>query len=49
MKYFGLILIAMGLAFLIFALYSFISRPDKLHSPVPTNNGVKVILITPEK
>lgn len=49
MKYLGWFLIAAGLAFLAFSLYIFIKDKNRFHSPVPYNNEVKVIIITPSK
>lgn len=49
MKYIGLTLIVFGLAFLIFSLISFFSEKNIIHSPIPMNKGIKVIIITPEK
>jgi hypothetical protein len=49
MKQFGYILIAIGLALLVFVLYSFFQNRNRLHSPIPEEKGVKVIFITPTK
>lgn len=49
MKYIGVTLIAIGLAFLVFSLISFIHSQNQFHSPIPFDKGVKVIIITPEK
>ncbi|HLD26565.1 MAG TPA: hypothetical protein VJB63_01240 [Patescibacteria group bacterium] len=49
MKYIGLILIALGLAFLTFSFISFINSQNQFHSPIPLDKGIKVIIITPEK
>lgn len=49
MKQLGYILIAFGLALLVFVLYSFFEEKNQLHSPVPEEKGVKVIFITPTK
>lgn len=47
MKYIGVALIAIGLAFLIFSLISFINNQNQFHSPIPIDKGVKVIIVTP--
>lgn len=47
MKKFGYILVAMGLGILAFIVYSVVQKNNELVSPVPENNGVKVIYITP--
>lgn len=49
MKKVGVIFIAVGLAFLIFVAYNFIKEKTKMASPIPENQGVKVIFITPSK
>ncbi len=45
----GLILISVGLAFLIFVIYSFYQESNKVVSPIPERKGVKVIYVTPSK
>lgn len=47
MKKFGVILIAAGLALLIFVLYNFVKEKNKMASPIPEEQGVKVIFVTP--
>lgn len=47
MKKLGLILIAVGLALLAFVGYNFVRERNKIASPIPENEGVKVIFITP--
>ncbi len=47
MKYVGIALIAIGFALLIFVLYNFIKSQNKFASPVPQDQGVKVIFVTP--
>ncbi len=49
MKYIGLALVALGVAFLVFSLISFIESQNEFHSPIPLEKGVKIIIITPEK
>ena len=47
MKTVGVILVAVGIALLLFVGYSYISEKNKMHSPVPEDRGVKVIFVTP--
>jgi len=47
MKRLGIVLIAIGIALLIFVLYNFIKERNKMASPIPEDKGVKVIFITP--
>jgi uncharacterized protein YneF (UPF0154 family) len=49
MKKAGYILVAFGLALLLFVIYGFFQEQNKIHSPIPQNEGIKVIQITPEK
>lgn len=49
MKSVGIVLIGMGIALLLFTLIDFFSGSDKIVSPVPENNGVKVIFVSPSK
>ncbi|KKP34623.1 MAG: hypothetical protein UR23_C0035G0010 [Candidatus Roizmanbacteria bacterium GW2011_GWA2_32_13] len=49
MKGFGIILIAVGIALLIFVSYNFLAEKNKIASPIPEDKGVKVIFITPSK
>lgn len=46
-RYVGVILIGIGLACGVFALYLFIKRGENMISPVPETHDVKVIYITP--
>jgi hypothetical protein len=48
MKKVGYILIAFGLALLLFVLYGFFQEQNKIHSPIPQDDGIKVIQITPK-
>jgi len=48
MKKLGLVLIAVGLALLSFVAYNFIKEKNKIASPVPEDQGVKVIFVTPK-
>jgi hypothetical protein len=47
MKKVGFVFISIGIALLIFAIYSFITSSSQTLSPIPENKGVKVILISP--
>ncbi len=49
MKNIGLVLIAIGIALLMFVSYNFIKEKNKMASPIPEDKGVKVIFITPTK
>lgn len=49
MKTLGFIFIAIGLALLIFVVYSAIQKNNRMLSPVPDQEGVKVIYITPSE
>jgi hypothetical protein len=49
MKRVGLILIAVGLALLVFVLINFVKDQNKVASPIPEDQGVKVIFVTPTK
>ncbi len=49
MRKLGLILIAIGLALLIFVFINFLKEKNKIASPIPETDGVKVIFITPTK
>ncbi len=47
MKYIGYILISIGLALLLFVAYNYFKGQDKMASPIPEENGIKVIFVTP--
>ncbi len=49
MRNVGIILIAIGLALLLFAGYNFLKEQNKIASPIPEEKGVKVIFVTPTK
>ena len=49
MKNVGLVLIAIGVALLMFVFYNFLVEKNKMASPIPEDKGVKVIFITPTK
>jgi hypothetical protein len=48
-KALGLILIAFGLALIVFVIYNFFQEKNKIISPIPEEKGVKVIYISPTK
>ncbi len=47
MKRIGVVLIAIGLALLVFVVFNFIKERNKMASPIPEEEGVKVIFVTP--
>jgi len=49
MKNLGMVLIAIGIALLLFILYNFINEKNKMVSPVPDDGGVRVIQLSPSK
>lgn len=49
MKKVGIILIGTGLALLSFVIFNFIKEKNKIISPIPEEQGVKVIFVTPKK
>lgn len=49
MKRLGIFLIVVGLALIIFLTYSFFAEKNRLKSPLPEEEGVKVIIVTPSK
>ncbi len=49
MRYFGLILIGVGLALFLFVGFNFLKEKNKIASPIPEEKGVKVIFVTPSK
>jgi len=49
MKNVGLILIALGLGLLCFIFYNYAKEKNRIASPIPEDQGVKVIFITPTK
>ncbi|MFZ6035364.1 MAG: hypothetical protein ACOYUB_04460 [Patescibacteria group bacterium] len=49
MKRLGLVFIAVGLALLVFVLFNFFKERNKIASPIPDDQGVKVIFVTPSK
>ncbi len=49
MKMVGVVLIAIGLALLVFVVFNFVKEKNKMASPIPEEEGVKVIFVTPAK
>ncbi|HLL61128.1 MAG TPA: hypothetical protein VK338_05395 [Candidatus Nitrosocosmicus sp.] len=49
MRRFGFILIAAGLALLVYFVLLLFQNDQTFHSPIPEEKGVKVIYITPSK
>lgn len=47
MKLFGIVLIAIGIALLLFVILNYLSDSNKMASPIPEEKGVKVIFVTP--
>jgi hypothetical protein len=47
MKNIGVVMIAIGLALMIFVAYNFVKGSNQLKSPIPEEKGVKVIFVTP--
>lgn len=48
MKIIGAVLIALGLALMVFLLFMYLGDRDKMVSPIPEERGVKVIFVTPQ-
>ena len=49
MRIVGAILIALGLALMLFLGFMFLTNRNKIVSPIPEDKGVKVIFVTPTK
>lgn len=49
MKNIGLVLIAIGIALLMFVSFNFLKERNKMASPIPEDKGVKVIFVTPAR
>lgn len=49
MKKAGYVLIIIGFALVAFVIYSFLRQSNKILSPIPYDDGVTVIFVTPEK
>lgn len=48
MKKIGIVLVAIGIALLIFTLYSLFKDSQKEISPIPETQGIKVIFVSPQ-
>lgn len=48
MKVVGFILMAIGLGLIIFLTINYIAEKNKIHSPVPEDQSIKVIQISPK-
>lgn len=49
MKKFGILLIIAGISLLCFVGYLFFKEKNKIASPIPEYEGIKVIVISPTK
>ncbi len=49
MKVFGYFILLLGVVFLILFIVNFFQEKNKIHSPIPESQGIKVIQITPTK
>lgn len=49
MKALGYLILLLGGVFLILFLVNFFREKNKIHSPIPESQGIKVIQITPTK
>ena len=49
MKSVGVVLIGIGIAMLLFVIYTFVSEQNRIVSPIPDEQGVKVIFVSPGK
>lgn len=49
MKSVGVVLIGIGIAMFLFVIYTFVSEQSSLVSPIPDEQGVKVIFVSPGK
>ena len=47
MKIVGIAVLTIGLALLLFVIYSFFKGSDTIRSPIPEEKGVRVIFVTP--
>lgn len=47
MKFFGFVLISVGLAILLYVAINAIGENNQIRSPIPDEKGVKVIFVTP--
>lgn len=49
MKKLGYILIATGLALFVYLIINYFQEENKFKSPIPEEEGVRVIFVTPKK
>lgn len=49
MKFVGITVVGIGLAFLAFVLFQYFQKEQTTLSPVPIQEGIKIIYITPKK
>jgi hypothetical protein len=49
MKPLGVLLIVIGVFLLLFFTFSLLFKKESFHSPIPLDNEVKVIYISPDK
>ncbi len=49
MKGLGIVLIAIGIALLMFVIFNFVKEKNKIASPIPEDKGVRIIFVTPSK
>ncbi len=49
MKNLGFLFIVMGICLMVFVIYLFFKEEDRIKSPIPDKEGIKVIFITPAK
>lgn len=49
MKVFGYFILLLGIVFLILFIVGFFQEKNKIYSPIPEKEGIKVIQITPTK
>jgi len=49
MKNVGLVFIAVGLAIFLYVVINLVFGEKKIISPLPENNGIKVIFVSPTK
>ena len=47
MKIIGIVCLTLGLALLLFVIYSYFKEADQIRSPIPEEKGVRVIFVSP--
>ncbi|MDO8610635.1 MAG: hypothetical protein Q7R95_08875 [bacterium] len=47
MKQVGFVLIALGISLIIFVIFNLLNNNNQIASPIPEENGVKVIFVSP--